>query len=111
MAEHAPRSRCRLVMNEHSFLVEDQKFIASIRCSECDDNAPLIRRAPHPLRVWKSVPLNARHADIKWSESLQAKIASLSATPGKKFRFPRRRSAMIGSPGSNWIVDRENGPE
>jgi Zn ribbon nucleic-acid-binding protein len=49
MAEHAPRSRCRLVMNEHSFLVEDQKFIAPIRCSECDDNAPLIRRAPHPL--------------------------------------------------------------
>ena len=49
MAERAPRSRCRLVMNEHSFLVEDQKFIAPIRCSECDDNAPLIRRAPHPL--------------------------------------------------------------
>jgi hypothetical protein len=36
-------------MNEHSFLVEDQKFIAPIRCGECDDNAPLIRRAPYPL--------------------------------------------------------------
>ncbi len=24
-------------MNEHSFLVEDQKFVAPIRCSECDD--------------------------------------------------------------------------
>jgi Zn ribbon nucleic-acid-binding protein len=36
-------------MNEHSFLVEDQKFVAPIRCSDCDDNARLIRRAPHPF--------------------------------------------------------------
>ena len=49
MGEHAPHSRCRLVMNEHSFLVEDQKFIAPIRCGVGDDNAPLIRRAPYPL--------------------------------------------------------------
>jgi hypothetical protein len=37
------------VMNEHSLLAEDQKFVAPIRCSECDDNARLIRRTPYPL--------------------------------------------------------------
>jgi hypothetical protein len=37
-------------MTEHSLLVEDQKFIAPIHCSECDDNAHLIRRAPYPFQ-------------------------------------------------------------
>jgi hypothetical protein len=37
------------VMNEHSLLAEDQKFVAPIRCSECDDNARLIRRMPYPF--------------------------------------------------------------
>ena len=36
-------------MNEHSLLAEDQEFIAPIRCSECDGNAHLSRRAPHPF--------------------------------------------------------------
>jgi hypothetical protein len=37
------------VMNGHSLLAEDHRFIAPIRCSECDDNAHLIRRTPYPF--------------------------------------------------------------
>ena len=37
------------VMNEHSLLAEDHRFIAPICCSECDDNAHLIRRTPYPI--------------------------------------------------------------
>jgi hypothetical protein len=48
---HALHARCKwgAVMNEHSLLAEDQKFIAPIRCRECNDNAHLIRRTPYPF--------------------------------------------------------------
>ena len=47
------------VMNEHSLLAEDQKFVAPICCSECDDNAHLIDGRLTRSRVWKYAPLNA----------------------------------------------------
>ena len=37
------------VMNEHSFLVEDQKFTQPLRCENCGGNAHLVRRSPHPV--------------------------------------------------------------
>ena len=37
-------------MNEHSFLVEDQKFIEPLRCENCGGNAHLTRRSPHGVK-------------------------------------------------------------
>ena len=39
-------------MNEHSFLVEDQKFVAPIRCSECDDKRVTRANVASNLRAW-----------------------------------------------------------
>ena len=38
------------VMNEHSFFVEDQKFIEPLRCENCGGNAHLTRRSPHAVK-------------------------------------------------------------
>ena len=40
------------IMNEHSFLVEDQKFVAPIRCSECDDKRVTRANVASNLRAW-----------------------------------------------------------
>ena len=37
-------------MNEHSFHVEDQKFIGPLRCENCGGNAHLTRRSPHAVK-------------------------------------------------------------
>ena len=37
-------------MNDHSFLVEDQKFIEPLRCEKCSGNAHLTRRSPHAAK-------------------------------------------------------------
>ena len=39
-------------MNEHSFLVEDQKFVAPICCSECDDKRVTRANVASNLRAW-----------------------------------------------------------
>jgi hypothetical protein len=36
-------------MEANAILPKGQKYIKPLRCTECGDNAVLIRRSPHPL--------------------------------------------------------------
>jgi hypothetical protein len=38
------------VMNEHSLLVEDRKFIEPLGCKNCGGNVHLTRRSPHGVK-------------------------------------------------------------
>ena len=55
-------------MEAHSLFVETQQFIAPIGCSECGGDAGLIYGRRIRSRVWKSEPLSAQSAGIKWDK-------------------------------------------
>ena len=44
-----PRSGLVGSMGANAILPKGQKYIKPLRCTECDGNAVLIRRSPHPV--------------------------------------------------------------